>query len=73
MTELLTLAGLYSGKNVILDGALRDTEWYKMFIARIRDEFNQYRIGILHISAPRELIYKRVEVSNGFAMEFTNT
>ena len=62
ITELTTLAALHSGKNIIVDGALKDTEWYKNFFQSIREEFSNYRIAILHVSAPKELIYERAEV-----------
>lgn len=61
ITELTTLAALHSGKNIIVDGALKDTEWYKNFFQSIREEFSNYRIAILHVSAPKELIYERAE------------
>jgi hypothetical protein len=34
--EVLTLEGLKRGKNVMVDGSLRDAEWNKGFFARVR-------------------------------------
>lgn len=62
IAEVLTLAGLQSGKNVMVDGSLRNAEWYKTYFKRLRTDFPMLRLGIIHVTAPREAIYKRAAV-----------
>lgn len=61
IAEILTLAALLKGKNVLVDGSLRDCEWYKFYFARLRDEFPALRIAILHVTAPKEAVIQRAE------------
>ena len=62
IAEILTLAGLQSGKNVMVDGSLRNAEWYKIYFQRLRTDFPRLRIGIIHVTAPREAIFQRAAV-----------
>jgi predicted kinase len=62
IAEILTLAALQSGKNVIVDGSLRRSEWYKKYFNRLRKEFRNLRIAIIHVSAPREAVFQRAAV-----------
>ena len=59
ISEILTLAALQAGKNVLLDGSLRDSEWYKGYFSRLREEFPGVRQAILHVTAPREAVFQR--------------
>eukprot|EP00980_Cylindrotheca_fusiformis_P030738 scaffold25338_cov181-Cylindrotheca_fusiformis.AAC.1 len=59
IAEILTLAALQGGKNVLQDGSLRDAEWYKVYFQRLRDEFPSVRQAIIHVTAPREAVFKR--------------
>lgn len=59
IAEILTLAGLRQGKNVLVDGSLRDWEWYKHYFPRLRKEFTTLKLAILHITAPREAVFQR--------------
>jgi predicted kinase len=59
IVEILTEAALREGKNVLVDGSLRDHEWYTLYIARLRASYPNLRIAILHISAPPEVVYAR--------------
>eukprot|EP00934_Nitzschia_sp_Nitz4_P008893 Nitzschia sp. Nitz4//scaffold3_size479765//382355//384413//NITZ4_000162-RA/size479765-augustus-gene-1.622-mRNA-1//-1//CDS//3329550944//8883//frame0 len=59
IAEILTLAALHAGKNVLQDGSLRDAEWYQKYFARLRSEFPAVRQAILHITAPREAVFER--------------
>jgi predicted kinase len=67
IAEILTLAGLHAGKNVLVDGSLRDHNWYKQYFARLRANFPGIRIAILHVTAPREAVFQRAEVSIQFS------
>lgn len=66
IVELLTLAALQAGKNVLVDGSLRDYEWYLTYFERLRQEYPSLKIMLLHIVAPKEAIYQRAEVSGIF-------
>ena len=59
ISEILTLAALETGKNVLVDGSLRDHDWYKSYFARLREGFPSLRLAILHVTAPREAIFQR--------------
>jgi predicted kinase len=61
IVEILTLAGLDSGKNVIVDGSLRDAEWNALFFERIRKDYPNYRIAIIHVVAEPEEVIRRAE------------
>jgi len=63
VSEILTLAALQSGKNVLVDGSLRDWEWYKQYFTRLRKEYMHFKLAILHIVAPRSTIFQRAAVS----------
>ena len=63
IAEILTLAGLQAGKNVMVDGSLRNAEWYKLYFQRLRADFPILRIGIIHVTASREAILERAAVS----------
>ena len=62
ISEILTLASLQAGKNVICDGSLRNTEWYRNLFGRLRHEFEDLRIAILHVTAPRQAVFRRAAV-----------
>jgi len=61
ISEILTLAALQSGKNVMVDGSLRDSEWYKIYFARLRKEFPNLKLAILHVMAPKEAVFQRAK------------
>lgn len=63
IAEILTLAGLQRGKNVMVDGSLRHADWYRTFFERLRKEFQDIRLAIIHVVAPREAIFRRAAVS----------
>eukprot|EP00586_Coscinodiscus_wailesii_P023151 CAMPEP_0172505254 /NCGR_PEP_ID=MMETSP1066-20121228/184888_1 /TAXON_ID=671091 /ORGANISM="Coscinodiscus wailesii, Strain CCMP2513" /LENGTH=304 /DNA_ID=CAMNT_0013281791 /DNA_START=226 /DNA_END=1137 /DNA_ORIENTATION=+ len=61
ISEILTVVALEAGKNVLVDGSLRDWEWYREYFAVLRKEFETLRIAILHVRADKEAILQRVE------------
>jgi predicted kinase len=63
ISEIITLAGLESGKNVLVDGSLRDSEWYKLYFKMLREKYSHLKIAILHVVAPREAVFQRALVS----------
>ena len=69
IAEILMLASLKAGKNVICDGSLRHTVWYRALFARLRREFEDLRIAILHVTAPRQVVFQRAAVRHVHMME----
>lgn len=64
VAEIMTEAAMQRGYNVLVDGSLKDSEWYKEYFASIKRKYTNTRIAILHIFAPRESILKRAAVSH---------
>ena len=61
-------------QNVLVDGSLRDAEWYRHYFDRIRKDFPVVKIAIIQVSAPREAVFQRAAVSvvlflNAFLLE----
>lgn len=65
LAEILTQIALRYGRNVLVDGSLNDAEWYHDYFQDLRRDYGKYglRIGILHITAPRDAVFERAEVS----------
>jgi len=61
VSEILTSAALQAGKNVLVDGSLRDAAWYQSYFKQIRRDHPGIRIAILHVTAPKEAVLKRAE------------
>jgi endonuclease/exonuclease/phosphatase family metal-dependent hydrolase len=59
LQELLTEAALQEGKNILVDGSLRDYEWYLKFFMNLRERQPDRKIGIIHVSASQETEYNR--------------
>lgn len=57
--EILTAAALRHGKNVLVDGSLKDWDWYKDYFQQLRNDFPFLRIAILHVSAPKDVVLQR--------------
>lgn len=47
--------------NVWVDGSLRNSEWYESELKRIRIQYPQYRIAIISISAPEDMIENNIK------------
>eukprot|EP00529_Nitzschia_sp_RCC80_P013921 CAMPEP_0113482394 /NCGR_PEP_ID=MMETSP0014_2-20120614/22896_1 /TAXON_ID=2857 /ORGANISM="Nitzschia sp." /LENGTH=728 /DNA_ID=CAMNT_0000375909 /DNA_START=234 /DNA_END=2420 /DNA_ORIENTATION=- /assembly_acc=CAM_ASM_000159 len=75
ISEILTLAALQSGKNVVVDGSLRDSNWYIEYFARLRKEYPQFMQSIIHVTAPRDAVLaraaKRAEITGRIVPEAT--
>eukprot|EP01063_Lacrimia_lanifica_P026749 TRINITY_DN3657_c2_g1_i1.p1 TRINITY_DN3657_c2_g1~~TRINITY_DN3657_c2_g1_i1.p1 ORF type:complete len:672 (+),score=241.48 TRINITY_DN3657_c2_g1_i1:103-2118(+) len=61
LVEVATEAALRLKKNVWVDGSLRDAEWYTQVFAKIKEEHPEYRIAILHVKAPLDVVLQRAE------------
>jgi hypothetical protein len=62
IAEIMTQAALQKGQNVLVDGSLRDSEWYREYFEELRVQHPNIKIAILHIVAPREIVFERAEV-----------
>ncbi|GMH53846.1 hypothetical protein TrRE_jg2775 [Triparma retinervis] len=59
IVEILTEAALLEGKNVLVDGSLRDVDWYKGYFERLRRDYPNLRIAILSVEAGEEVVLER--------------
>jgi hypothetical protein len=57
--EIIEREAMLAGKNVLVDGSLRNYEWYRDALLSHRRAFPAYRIGILLITASEERVYAR--------------
>jgi hypothetical protein len=62
IAEVLAQAALQKGQNVLVDGTLRDAEWYREYFEDLRAQHPNIKIAILHIVAPRATVFERAEV-----------
>mmetsp|Transcript_15017 Transcript_15017/g.21985 ORF Transcript_15017/g.21985 Transcript_15017/m.21985 type:complete len:393 (+) Transcript_15017:1-1179(+) len=64
IAEMLTLVALQESRNVLVDGSLKDSDWYKDYFSKLRNDFGDFglRIGVLHITAPREAVFERARM-----------
>jgi hypothetical protein len=61
--EILVRAALQADRNVVWDVGLYDGEWFAEFIQQVKKEYSNLKVGVLHVTAPREVILDRVVVS----------
>ena len=59
IAELILLAALQAGRNVIFDGAMASPQWYIDLVWSLRKEYPSLKFGILHVTAPRKVILQR--------------
>lgn len=59
VAEVLTLDALQQGKNVLVDGSLKDAEWYLQYIQLLRQQFPRLKIAILHVKAHEDTVLAR--------------
>eukprot|EP01060_Flectonema_neradi_P008400 TRINITY_DN16002_c0_g1_i1.p1 TRINITY_DN16002_c0_g1~~TRINITY_DN16002_c0_g1_i1.p1 ORF type:complete len:462 (+),score=82.14 TRINITY_DN16002_c0_g1_i1:44-1429(+) len=59
LVEIAQEVALGMKKNTWVDGSLRDGEWYKSQFERIKLEHPEYRIAIIHVTAPLETVIQR--------------
>ena len=61
MSELLTNYALDNGLNTLVDGSLKDATWYENYFVKLRETYPKLKIGIIHVTAPTEAIFERVQ------------
>jgi len=59
ISEILTLVALQRGQNVLIDGSLRNSSWYAQYFEKLRHDYQNIQIAILHVTAPREAVFER--------------
>lgn len=59
IAEIVTEVALREGKNVLVDGSLRDHEWYKGYFDRLRKDYPALRLAILHVVASEAVVFER--------------
>jgi len=59
IAEIAEAAAFDRSFNLLVDGSLRDHQWYRSLFRRIRRHHKNYRIAILHVTARPETVYQR--------------
>ena len=59
MGDVLLEHALAHHCNILVDGSLRDVNYYQQLFDRIHEQFPRYRIALLHVTADREVVRER--------------
>jgi hypothetical protein len=57
--EVAQEVALQQSKSIWVDGSLHDSNWYSQVFAHIRRKYPQYRIAIIHVYAPWDVVVSR--------------
>ena len=57
----MILKALNSGRNVLVDGSLRDSYWYYTYITNLRLKYPKVKVAIIYISCKIETALRRAE------------
>jgi len=68
--EILELYLLFNNYNIIIDGSMRDYEWYVSNLEWIKTTFPNYEILILHVRSSWSLIKERVDKRSKITKRF---
>lgn len=60
IAEVLTADALAKGKNVLVDGSLRDADWYKEYFLSLQSKYPKLRLAIIHVTASESTVFERV-------------
>ena len=61
IAEVLSMHALRKGKNVLIDGSLRQAEWYREYITTLHNRFPKLRFAIIHVTAKATTVFDRVK------------
>ena len=61
IAEVLTMNALGLGKNILVDGSLRNAAWYTEYIESLRVTFPNLKIAILYVTASVDTVLTRVK------------
>ena len=56
---MLILHALFEGKNILIDGSLRDVSWYYKYILNIKEMFPKIKVAIFHVFAKENTVLAR--------------
>eukprot|EP01034_Spumella_vulgaris_P024115 gene24115-30423_t len=59
ISEILTYVALKKGKNVLVDGSLRDARWYLKYFRDLRSKFPILKVAIINITAKIDTVLSR--------------
>ena len=63
IAELLLLAAVQNGRNVVFDSSMKDSTWFLKLIHHIKClDSSSFKFAVLHVTAPTELILERLKV-----------
>jgi ribosomal protein S2 len=60
IAEIAQHVAMNNSMDVWVGGSLRNWKWYEIELNRIREQHSQYRIAIITISAPDEMIENNI-------------
>lgn len=55
----MTLHALKLGKNVLVDGSLRDAVWYSQYIRTLKSLYPETKVAIIQVAAAESLVFER--------------
>jgi len=61
VAEILTAVAMEQKKNVMVDGSLRDSDWYQVYFQQLRETYPISKLAIIHVVAPKDTIFRRAE------------
>jgi predicted kinase len=61
IAELLLLAALQNGRNVVFDGSMSDPIWHVNLVKKMRQKYEKLRVGMIHITAPTKSLLQRTQ------------
>lgn len=67
--EILTLASIQAGRNVIFDGILSNVQWYLNLINQLKEEYKLLKFAVFNITAPQKRIIKHAHVRKRWTSE----
>ncbi|CAM9413400.1 unnamed protein product [Ectocarpus fasciculatus] len=59
LAEVLQETALLQGRNILVDGSMRNGEWYAEHVGGLRRRYPRLRVAIIHVWAPEEEVMKR--------------
>mmetsp|Transcript_10418 Transcript_10418/g.15844 ORF Transcript_10418/g.15844 Transcript_10418/m.15844 type:complete len:319 (+) Transcript_10418:216-1172(+) len=62
IAEVLTLTALQEGKNIIVDGTLRDYDWYAQYMSGLRYTFPSLKLAIFHVTVSPVTAQRRAQM-----------
>lgn len=59
VAEILSMEALNEGKNVLVDGTLRNAAWYSEYMKTLHEQFPNLKFAIIHVTAAEETVLQR--------------